>query len=52
MVAIISVVLSYLLDANSIKLLNGYQFGYELLIINGLFTFVGLFLIKDKTISN
>jgi Na+/proline symporter len=43
MVAIISVVLSYLLDANSIKLLNGYQFGYELLIINGLFTFVGLF---------
>jgi Na+/proline symporter len=52
MVAIISVVLSYLLDANSITLLNGYQFGYELLIINGLFTFVGLFLIKDKTISN
>ncbi|SFS71320.1 sodium:solute symporter [Lutibacter maritimus] len=52
MVAIISVVLSYLLDANSIRLLNGYQFGYELLIINGLFTFVGLFLIKDKTISN
>ena len=52
LVAIISVVLSYVLDANSTTLLNGYQFGYELLIVNGMFTFAGLFLIKDKTIQN
>ncbi|MBI9041781.1 sodium:solute symporter [Lutibacter sp.] len=52
LIAIISVVLSYLLDTNSTALLNGYQFGYELLIVNGMFTFAGLYLIKDKTIQN
>ena len=48
LVALISVILSYLLDEYSITLLNGYQFGYELLIINGLFTFIGLILIKKR----
>jgi Na+/proline symporter len=52
LIAIFSVVLSYLLDTNSTSLLKGYQFGYELLIVNGMFTFAGLFLIKDKTIQN
>jgi Na+/proline symporter len=52
LVAIISVFISYLLDTNAPLLFNGYQFGYELLIVNGLLTFVGLFLIKKHTISN
>ncbi len=45
-IAIISVVLSYFLDSNSTTLFNGYQFGYELLIVNGFITFAGLYLIK------
>jgi len=27
-------------------MLNGYKFGYELLILNGLLTFVGLWIIS------
>ena len=45
-VAILSVLLSYLLNLYSVKLFNGYKFGYELLIVNGLFTFIGLYLLK------
>jgi hypothetical protein len=29
-------------------LLFGYSFGFELLILNGLITFIGLFLISKK----
>ena len=47
-IAIISVILSYLLNYYSTVLLNGYEFGFELLIVNGLFTFAGLYLIKQK----
>lgn len=47
-VAVLSVVLSYLIDTYSTTLFNGYQFGYELLIVNGLITFAGLFLIRKK----
>jgi SSS family transporter len=47
-IAIGSVFLTYLLNANSVKLLNGYVFGYELLILNGFITFVGLLLIKKS----
>jgi Na+/proline symporter len=49
LISIISVLTTYLLNAYSMSLLNGYEFGYELLIVNGLLTFVGLYLIKDKT---
>lgn len=44
--------LSWLLNHFSEQLLNGYQIGFELIIINGAFTFIGLFLIrirKNKT---
>ena len=49
-VAIVSVILSYFLNAYSIKLFNGYSFGYELLIVNGLLTYFGLYLIKKPTV--
>lgn len=49
-IAIVSVILSYLLNAYSIKLFNGYSFGYELLIVNGLLTYFGLYLIKKPTV--
>lgn len=49
-IAIVSVILSYLLNAYSVKLFNGYSFGYELLIVNGLLTYFGLYLIKKPTV--
>ena len=45
-VAILSVIITYFINAYSETLLNGYVFGYELLIVNGLITFFGLFLLK------
>jgi len=47
-VAIISPVLCFFLSEYSDKLLNGYKFGFELLIINGMITFFGLWLLKTK----
>ncbi|MBL4724827.1 MAG: sodium:solute symporter [Lutibacter sp.] len=45
-IAILSVAISYFLNAYSIQIFNGYVFGYELLIVNGLLTFFGLHLIR------
>jgi Na+/proline symporter len=50
-IAIVSVIISYLLNAYSVKLFNGYSFGYELLIVNGLLTYFGLYLIKKPTLK-
>jgi Na+/proline symporter len=44
-VCILSPVLSYIVSSNSADLLNGYKFGIEILIVNGLLTFIGLLLI-------
>jgi Na+/proline symporter len=46
-VAIISVIITYFLNNYSTQFLNCYVFGYELLIVNGLITFVGLLIIKS-----
>ena len=46
LIALLSVSISYFLNAYSKQLFNGYAFGYELLIINGLITFIGLYLIR------
>jgi len=40
--------LSYVLSMNAKTWFNGYQVGIELLLINGLFTFLGLFFISVK----
>ncbi len=48
LVALLSVFMSYLMNSYSILLFNGYSFGYEILILNGLFTYAGLFLIRHK----
>ncbi len=47
-IAILSPVLCYVLNINSQAWFNGYQFGFEMLIINGCITFTGLFLIREK----
>ncbi len=48
-IAIISPVLSYLIKIYAPRFLWGYQFGFELLIINGLLMFLGLFLIRQPS---
>ncbi|MFP4064464.1 MAG: sodium:solute symporter [Bacteroidales bacterium] len=45
-VALLSPILSYLLSFFSEQLLGGYQFGFEILLVNGLFTIIGLMLIR------
>ena len=43
-IAFLSPLLCYLLSSFSVELLSGYKFGFELLIINGLLTYAGLWL--------
>lgn len=47
-VAIISPVLCYFLSMFSEIIFNGYQFGFELLILNGLLTFIGLIVLRKR----
>lgn len=47
-VAIASPILCYILQRNSETWFGGYQFSYELLIFNALFTFIGLCLLIKK----
>jgi hypothetical protein len=46
LICLVSPALSYLLSINSKQILNGYEFGYEMVLVNGLITFAGLFLIS------
>lgn len=53
LVAILSPILCYILQSNSEAWFGGYQISYELLILNGLFTFLGLCLLirrKDNPV--
>lgn len=49
-IAIISPILSYLLNIYSKQLFNGYQFGFEILIVNGLITFIALFEVSKRQV--
>jgi len=51
-IAIVSPLLTCILDSNSTQWFNGYQFGFELLIVNGLFTFLGLWLCRKSVFSS
>jgi hypothetical protein len=44
--------LSYVISVNAKNWLNGYQIGIELLIINGILTFVGLWFIGHSNTLN
>lgn len=48
LVCILSPAISYLLSLNSEKLFGGYKIGLEILLINGMITFIGLWLISRK----
>ena len=45
-VCLLSPAAAYLLNTYSAELFNGYQFGFEILIVNGFITFLGLMAIK------
>ncbi len=47
-IAISSPIISYILNIYSKNIFFGYQFGFEILIVNGLLTFMGLLMISKK----
>jgi len=49
LVCVISPVLSYILNTNSVNWMNGFQFGFTIIALNGLITFAGLLLISRKS---
>ena len=49
LITICSPFIAWAVDANSEQLFNGYQIGFELIIINGAITFLGLIFIQKKT---
>lgn len=48
LICLLSPVLSYLINCYSEEWLWGYRFGFEILLLNGLLCFAGLFLIRDR----
>lgn len=48
-IAVLSPVICFLLSKYSVQLLNGYKFGFELLLLNGLLTFVGLWIFSRNS---
>ncbi len=47
-ICLLAPTLSFILHENSITWLNGYRFGFEILILNGALTFLGLWLISQR----
>ena len=47
-IAILSPLACFFLSKYSVVLFNGYKFGFELLLLNGLLTFTGLYLFSRK----
>ncbi len=47
-ICFLSPLLSYLINCYSTKLLGGYQFGFELLLLNGLLCYTGLWLARRR----
>jgi Na+/proline symporter len=47
-ICVLSPALSYLISTNAATWFNGYNFGIEILIVNGLITFLGLTLISNN----
>lgn len=47
-IAIASPIICYIINFNSVAWFNGYVFGFEMLILNGLLTFFGVWAISKK----
>ncbi|NNF01203.1 MAG: sodium:solute symporter [Bacteroidia bacterium] len=50
-VCLVAPILSYIINENSEAWFNGYKFGFEILILNGLLTFLGLLMISKSSNS-
>src|SRR5438045_3538969 len=50
-VCLIAPLICFVLDSNSKLFFNGYQFGNELLILNGGITFLGLWMISKRDLQ-
>jgi SSS family transporter len=50
-VAVLAPILSYVINLNSEAWFFGYKFGFEILVVNGLLTFIGLFLIRKAELE-
>lgn len=50
-ICLLSPIICWLLAQNSVAWFGGYQFGFELLAVNGLITFMGLLIISTKPIE-
>lgn len=48
LVCLLSPLICWFLSEHSKEWFSGYQFGFELLLVNGLITFIGLFLVSRK----
>ena len=51
-VCVASPIVCFVLDTYSVTLFGGYKFGQELLILNGMITFFGLWLIRNKKVRS
>ncbi|MFO8087434.1 MAG: sodium:solute symporter [Bacteroidales bacterium] len=47
-IAILSPVICYIISSNSTQWFNGYEFGFELLLLNGALVFLGLLAVSKK----
>ncbi len=52
LVCILAPVITYITVSNSVKWFGGYQIGFELLILNGMLTFLGLWLLSLGKVNN
>ncbi|MFW6267741.1 MAG: sodium:solute symporter [Marinilabiliaceae bacterium] len=50
-ISVLSPILCYIIDVNSERWLGGYQFGFEMLLLNGFLVFLGLFIFSNKPSS-
>jgi len=50
-VCIVSPIICYIVNSNSVEWFNGYKFGFELLLLNGMLTFAGLMMLRKKEVN-
>jgi hypothetical protein len=48
LICLVAPVICYILGKNSTNWFNGYHIGFEMLLINGILTFLGLLMISKK----
>lgn len=48
LICVLAPILTFIISSNSVEWLWGYEFGFEVLLLNGLLTFLGLWSISSK----